>query len=313
MATDSIPAAVPAPVRKYVAPPDPHSYLTPLPGGERHTVTTAIVDSIEADTVHGQVPRFATESYADSVSVDILAHTVAEATPAVFVPQGRSVGLPPRSLSTYPVGGSELTALLVGTLVVTALCGSGVVRALRTYRNNLLSVRRRNNAFDGMGRVPFPIAALLALIFIEFGGLCLYLGLGTPAAPSFASAVAVMGMVGCYYIFQLVAYSLIGYSFTTPDGRRQWLEGFNASQAFGGLLLVVPALLLLCMPQWQPWLATAAAVIYAASRIVFICKGFRIFYRNFRSLLYFVIYIACLEIIPPAIILTLCHYLTVYV
>lgn len=301
-----------APVRKYVAPPGLYSFDAPRPGAERTTLTTAIVDSIAADTVAGRVPHFATAQYADSVAVDILAAEVSQGTPAVFVPSGGSVGLPPRSLTAFPAGGSALAALLMGTLVVTALCGPSVGRALRTYRNNLLTVRRRNNAFDGIGRVPVPVATLIALVFIVFGGTCLYLGLGSPVAPSFAAAATVMSVLGAYYILQLIVYNLIGYAFTSPDGRRQWVEGFNASQAFGGLLLTVPALLLLTMPQWRPALAAAAAAIYIASRIVFVCKGFRIFYRGFRSLLYFVLYIACLEIIPPAAILMLVRYLILY-
>lgn len=308
-------AATPVPtvaVRKYVAPPGLHSYQPPKPGAERLSLTTAIVDSISADTVAGRVPHFATAEYADSVAVDILAGQVSQATATVFVPSGESVGLPPRSLNTFPAGGSALASLLMGTLVATAICGKSVGRALRTYRNNLLSVRRRNNAFDGLGRVPVPIATLIALVFIIFGGTALYLGLGNPVAPSFAAAATVMVIVGAYYVAQLIVYNLLGYSFSTPDGRRRWVEGFNASQAFGGILIIAPALLLLCMPQWRPELAWAAAAVYIASRVVFVCKGFRIFFRDIRSLLYFALYIACIEIIPPAGIIVLARHLILY-
>lgn len=304
--------AAPPPVRKYVAPPAPWSYDAPRAGAERTSLSLSIVDSIGADTVAGRVPHFATEEYADSVSVDILAARVSEATPEAFVPSSTKVGLPPRSLSGFPTGGSSLALLLMGTLVVTALSSPSVARALKTYRNNLLSVRPRNNAFDGMGRVPLPISILIALIFIIFGGTSLYLGLGMPIAPSFAAAATVMAVTGTYYVAQLIVYNLIGYAFTTPEGRRQWVEGFNASQAFTGILLIAPALLLLCMPQWRPELAWLAAGVYILGRIVFVCKGFRIYYRNLRSLVYFALYIACIEVIPPAAILLLVRTLILY-
>lgn len=299
-------------VTGYVAPPLPLSYDPPQPGAERNSLSLAIVDSVCADTVSGRVPHFATKEYADSVAVDILAAEVSQATPAVFVPSGAQVGLPPRVLGTFPTGGSAMTALLMATLVCTALCGPAVGRALRTYRNNLLSVRPRNNAFDGLGRVPLPVAVLIALVFVVFGGTCLYLGLGTPLAPSFAGATTVMSVLGLFYIAQLVIYNLLGYAFTSPEGRRQWVEGFNASQAFGGIFLIVPALLLLCMPQWRPVLAAVAAGIYICERLVFICKGFRIFYRNIRSLLYLVLYLACMEIIAPLAVVALVRYLIHY-
>lgn len=303
---------MPVTLPRYVAPPLPQSYDPPLPGAQRNSLSLAIVDSVCADTVAARVPHFATKEYADSVAVDILAAQVSQATPAAFVPSATQVGLPPRILNVFPTGDSAMSALLMATLVCTALCGPSVGRALKTYRNNLLSVRRRNNAFDGMGRVPLPVAILIGLVFVVFGGTCLYLGLGTPLAPSFAGATTVMSVVGLFYVAQLIIYNLLGYAFTSPEGRRQWVEGFNASQAFGGLFLIVPALLLLCMPQWRPWLACIAGGIYVCERVVFICKGFRIFYRNLRSLLYFVLYLACMEIIAPLAVVELVRYLIHY-
>lgn len=313
MASDSLAtAATPRPVHKFIAPPDPHSCNAPQAGAERTTVTTAIFDSIAADTSTARLPHFATEHYRDSVSVDRLAAQVNACTPAIFHPSGGATGVAPYALKQYPPGGSALAALLVGTMVATALCGKALTKALKTYRNNLITYRRRNNAFDDSGRVPLSVTVLLALLFIVFGGTALYLGVGYPQAPSFAGAATVMTIVGVYYVLQMLAYNLIGYAFSTPIGRRQWVEGFQASQAFGGILLIAPALLLLCMPQWRVGLAATAATVYIASRIVFISKGVRIYYHGLPSLVYFLLYLACVEIIPPLLILTLLHHLIAY-
>ena len=39
-------------------------------------------------------------------------------------------------------------------------------------------------------------------------------------------------------------------------------------------------------------------IIYISCRIVFICKGFRIFFNNLVSLLYFILYLCSVEIVP---------------
>lgn len=41
-----------------------------------------------------------------------------------------------------------------------------------------------------------------------------------------------------------------------------------------------------------------AALIYLISRILFIYKGFKIFYRNILDLFYFIVYLCALEITP---------------
>ncbi len=263
-----------------------HSFDVPLPVDTQWTVCTAIVDSVAADTVH--------------------------ATVAMDLPCGSEAGLPPQALREFPAGGSWLVALIMGMLAMTAFSGAGIVRALRAYRNALVSVRRRNNVFDGSGRVPLPVALLLVAVFVVFGGVTLYLGAGVPESPSFAGAVAVMGLLAGYHVFQLVAYSLVGYSFSTPDGRRQWLEGFSAVQAFAGVMLIVPALLLLCMPQWRYVVVLMAVAVYIVARIVFICKGFRIFYHNIGSLLYFILYLCTLEIIPALVLLKCLDMMIIY-
>ena len=106
-----------------------------------------------------------------------------------------------------------------------------------------LGVRRRPNVFDDEQSVPSYIAAILALIFIVFGGVVLYNLHGVPSPPTFAGAAASMGLLGTYYLFQQCAYRTVGYTFTTADGRRRWLGGFAATQAYAGLGMVIPALL----------------------------------------------------------------------
>lgn len=276
----------------------------------RDAFTTVIIDSIGADTVAGRVPHFAPEEYADSVRFTLFASDVATSASQAIATSDNSTAYTGKPVNPFPSGGTPLVGLLVGLMIATALSGGALLHAVKVYRSNLVSVRRRNNAIDGIGRVPFLLSALLALNFVVFGGTALYLALQSPASATFGGALRSMGIVGAYSIFQLLVYNLIGYSFSTPGGHRRWLEGFEASQAFGGLLLIAPTLLMMCMPQWHAAMAVWCAAVYILSRIFFIVKGFRIFYPQMRSLLFFILYLLCLEILPPVVVIAAVRALT---
>lgn len=209
----------------------------------------------------------------------------------------------PRGIDGAPLApnyanSSALSALLVGTLVLTAFNAAALRRTIRSYRSELWSIRRRPNVFDDDSSASLPMAALLAVVFIVFGGVVLYNIGGTPADPSFAGAAASMALLGGYYIFQYCAYRLVGYTFGSLTDMHRWLEGFAAAHAFTGLALIIPALLLVYTPYWHNALIIFSLSVYALAKAVFIAKGFRIFYRGFSSLLYFILYLCTLEIIP---------------
>lgn len=206
-----------------------------------------------------------------------------------------------RDTVQYPSGGSALVAVLIGVAAVTALFGTTMRRAFTTFRGNLLSIRERKNAFDSTWHVPLPAGIIAAVLFIVYAGAALYASLRS-AASSFDNAAATIGIVAAYYVFQLIVYNLIGYAFGEDNDRVLWIEGFAASQACCGVALICPVLLLLCVPRWHAALTVTVAVIYLASRIIFICKGFRIFRQRMQDPLCFVLYICCIEVIPPLII-----------
>lgn len=106
----------------------------------------------------------------------------------------------------------------------------------------------------------------------------------------------------CFYLWQLAVYGTIGYAFADRDATRQWLLGFNSSQVLLSFLLIIPALLSLFYTGLTNLMLILAVGCYILTRILFICKGFRIFYTNFSSLLYFILYLCALEIIPLLIL-----------
>lgn len=106
-----------------------------------------------------------------------------------------------------------------------------------------------------------------------------------------------------YYLFQLCAYNAVGYAFTDNEHRRAWIRAFNASQGLLGFALMPAAIVTVFYPVAAMAALWVALALYVVARFLFIVKGFRIFYENFGSLLYFILYLCTLEIIPPLIII----------
>lgn len=291
--------------------PAPESYELPrnLAQTWHEDISTVLVDSIAGDTVTGRLPHFIPVEKADSMRVEALIDSMRQETVIEAPPSGLAEGLPPLAKGVGAGAGGALTGLLAATLVLAALNASSLLRTLKHYRQELWSVRKRNNAFDDESSATGPASALLAIVFVIFGGIVLYYLPGLPPSPSFAGAAAAMTLLGGFYIFRYCAYSLVGYAFANDDSRRRWIAGYMAVQAYTGLFLIIPALLLVYMPEWRHELISISLTIYLAGRILFIIKGFRIFYRNFRSLLYFILYLCTLEIIPLLALYALCTYL----
>lgn len=201
---------------------------------------------------------------------------------------------------------SGVMALLMGVFVIIALNFRHYSTFLSTFTQNLFSVRQRANAFDEKSTVSEAriLASLILLTcvcegVIGFSAVTLTTGL-TP--PPFKAIGAISLLALAYYLWQIAAYSIVGYSFTSAPRRKLWLKGFNASQSLLGITLSVPALAILFNPQLGPWLIALAAMLYFLARVIFIIKGFRIFYNKSFALLYFILYLCSLEIIPLIII-----------
>ncbi len=296
---------------KFVDPVAATAYEAPAGFVADTTINTVIVDSIAVDTVSGRIPHFIPVEKADSLRVEALMDSIsAKAIPEI--PVGSEEGIAPIGLPPSATYGSGLTALLMGTLVVAAINAGGIGRTLKSYRHELWSVRRRHNVFDDEHSASLPMAILLALVFVVFGGVVLYNLPGYPPSPSFAGATASMALLAVYYIFRYVAYRLVGFAFAGKTGAVRWINGFMATQAYAGLLLIVPALLLVVRPEWRDILVTISLSIYGVADILFIAKGFRIFYTKIQSLLYFILYLCTLEIIPMLVIYRLSAYLWAY-
>lgn len=208
---------------------------------------------------------------------------------------------------------SGLLTILTVIFVALALNFRHCPRIFANFAGELLSVRRRSNMFDEHTTNETRVVVLLIVQYVAYLGILLYalVGLGHPLGSDhiFRTVAMLMGVVGGYYLFQLSAYNLLGYVFSSPDGRRQWLRGFTASQSLAGLALMIPALITIFYPAAARPTLVVAGCLYFLARLVFITKGFRIFFTRITSLLYFILYLCTLEIIPVILVYQIAMYL----
>ena len=295
-------AHTPAAARSTGAPTPSASY-TPVTAAPEH-ISTALFDSIVADTVKGRVPHFVPRAEADSLAQAAVADSIAAMELDTTAPQSVT-GIAPRESAPPYYNSTPLAAVMMATLLLLTVSPHGLRRTLKVYSSQLWSVRGRRNVFDDEQTPAGPMAVVLGLVFTVFGGVVLYNVHGLPAAPTFPGAAASMALLGCYYMFERCAYWLVGYAFGSDEQRRLWLGGFASSQAFAGLGMAIPAILTVYMPQWHDILLIISLTIYFIFRLIFIGKGVRIFYRNFSSLLYFILYLCTLELLPLMALYTL--------
>lgn len=119
---------------------------------------------------------------------------------------------------------------------------------------------------------------------------------------SFQNTLILAGLTAAYFIFQLIVYEILGFTFISPEGRKLWVEGFVSSMAVLGITLLLPGLIILFYPDLSLSAIIIAGGLYLTSRIIFIYKGFRIFYTNIGSCVYFILYLCSLEVIPLSIL-----------
>ncbi len=224
-------------------------------------------------------------------------------------------GMEPQERIVQAGNRSTFLFILAVMVVVMTFNFRNFGRVVKHYGAELWKVRPgRDNVFDEHPASDTRVLILLILQCVICTGilLCAAICRALPPVHHPMTALGVglsIGVCGLYYIFQLCAYSLVGYTFTDKARRRQWLRGFNASQAVLGLALIVPAALAIFYPTITYIVVLVAAALYLIARLLFIIKGFRIFYDKIGSLLYFILYLCTLEIIPVILIYNCTYFL----
>lgn len=245
----------------------------------------AYFDSLPGDC--GYDTAFASRAFAQSVSVP-----GPVAGPAVCRP-------------VSPLHDTGTIALILMVFLLIALNFKKGHKYFIHLGNYLFSMRRRQNTFDDHTVSETNLMLALVANTCAMGGIILYFAVGhlQPSAIGTGKVGGLIWPLACYvflfYAAQWIFYRVMCYTFL-PDksGARLLVEGFSASQAVLGLLLCPVAFAMLLWPGALVPMLWIAAILYILCRIVFICKGFRIFFNNLASLLYFILYLCSVEIVP---------------
>jgi hypothetical protein len=217
-----------------------------------------------------------------------------------------------------PLHDTPSMALLLAGMLAVALSYHKGYKYIENFFHYMFSTRRRENLFeDHTVNETGILTALIGntcivegfLIFAAVRMLCPSLALALQANV-FPHIAIYCGIAVLFYVGQWLVYKVLGYTFSDKQGTKLWIDGFKATQAFLGLLLLPVLILLMLYPYHGKLLLSIAASLYLIARLVFIFKGFRIFYGNLSSILYFLLYLCAVEIVPLAILASVTYWIS---
>ena len=241
-------------------------------------------------------------SAVDSVAVD----SVALVPP---VPGGISVTLDvperlvPTGLQPESAGMSWVVGGLLLLFVVICLRYRKNSRYLSLLVNDMTEVKVRHNAFDDTLRET-AFVWLLNVMMCACAGILLYGAIFRPEAGLLISGRGVgrlgicMGLVLGYTLVMATVYKVVGTVFSDARTSTLWVKGYVASQGLSAILLFPIALLALCLPGMMFPMAVAGGVVFILAKLLFIYKGFCIFFTDSASWVLFLYYLCSLEIVP---------------
>ena len=222
-----------------------------------------------------------------------------------------------RPFASSPLHDTPSMVLLLAGLLAVALSYHTGYKYIENFFHYMFSTRRRENLFEDHTVNETSILAALIANTCIVGGFLIYLAvqlLEPSLAPSLQSSVfphiaAYCGLTLGFYAVQWVVYKLLGYAFTDKVGAKLWIDGFKSSQSLLGLVLLPVLVLLMLYPAHGKVLLAVAAALYFSARLIFIFKGFRIFYSNLSSILYFLLYLCAVEIVPLVIMTSVTYWI----
>ena len=191
------------------------------------------------------------------------------------------------------------------TLVFLVIC----VRYRKNSRylymifNDATEVRVRHNAFDDTLRET-SFVWLLNLLWCGCAGFLLYSFLFRPSSGLEISGIRIarlgvcMGACAVYTMFLAVAYSAVGTVFSDRDKATLWAKGYLSTQGLETIALFPATFLGMCVPSLLYPMEICGLVIFILGKLLFIYKGFCIFFTETASWVLFLYYLCSLEIVP---------------
>ena len=215
-------------------------------------------------------------------------------------------GMIPAERKQLPGYDSGVLCMIICLFIFLAYNSRHYSTYFKNFTTDLFTVRRTDSSSAVRTFSETGMQMSIVLLACACEGIIINAGMlaeGCSTALSMFQEIVTLTILAVfYYVWQLLIFRLVGYVFTDRFSAWQWIKGFSASQSLLGLTLVLPALVVLFNPEQAGTVVLIAVVCYLLTRLIFIFKGFRLFYDNFGSLLYFILYLCTLEIVPPVII-----------
>ena len=225
--------------------------------------------------------------------------TARDTTYVIILDPPAKAPAPGRVVEEEVIGLSWIVTALLLLFVLVAIRFRNNSKYLATLLKSAIEVRERGNVFDDTVRETSFVILLNAMWSI-CAGMLLYTLVGGsvehPDAPR--SMTIAIGLTAAYEIFMIASYAVVGTVFSDRLHTRMWIRGYLAATGLTTLILFPAALLTLCYPEQAVvalWMGGAAV---ALGKIVFISKGFRIFFTQISAWVLFLYYLCSLEIVP---------------
>lgn len=201
-------------------------------------------------------------------------------------------------------GNSGILTMIVIIFVIISINFKECRKLFYRFSKELINDKRRENAFDEHSNHQSRLIVLTILQYIMYAGILLcgvrgkISGELDSSMDSFTVVMKCIGLYGIYYLFNIISYSTVAFTFAGKECSTKILKIFNSLQSLSGIALMIPALIALFYPHTATGMCIVGFIVYLSARLIFIIKCFRIFYINIFSLVYFILYLCALEIIP---------------
>lgn len=184
----------------------------------------------------------------------------------------------------------------------------GNSRYAKALITDLTDTRLRHNAFDDTVKET-TLLFLLNMMWVACAGVLLWMLVQTTITEGVAGSLSIRviqaegiglcaAVAGIYMLLMTTSYWVVGYVFSNKEHAKLWVKGASAAYGLETVALFPLALLSLTYPAWSTTLLIIAAGVFLFGKIIFLYKGFRIFFTQISSWLLFLYYLCSLEIVP---------------
>lgn len=236
-------------------------------------------------------------------SLETVADSLSAEPPAVVI--DIRPGLPaPLRPAHAPLRDDGLFVLLLAGLVLFLLSVRYRKKIFSWQSDGTSEHRRDSNPTKHL----IGINAHLRNIFLAFtfiiegtlGAIALHVaGLPLPFHGGYATNALLFALpAALYFLCQQGIFVLLTTLFSTDTRGREWCDTHIIINLLLGIALFPFAFVATYLPEAAQICLICAIILYLLTRILFIIKGVKLFLRDFRSLLYFILYLCALEIAP---------------